>query len=573
MQLRLESAAYLFYCKLKEKKFSKNIWLSKTTEKMNIGYLKTVKFNHNSISKATLCLMILFSMGLHKSHAQSNTSVDSPNIIIMYSDDHTAQSIGAYQNVLRYGLKLDHTPTPNIDRLAEGGIRFYNAFVTNSICKPSRAVLLTGMHSHKNGVLTNGESISLDLETFPMILQDNGYQTAMIGKWHLGTEPQGFDYYEVLYGQGPYYNPTMRTSNGDVDRHGHTTEIITESALEWMRLGREPDKPFMMIYNHKAPHRNWLPGPALNDYQDRDLPEPSTLFYDYSGLATAAHEQDMEIGTTMSWAWDLKVPINPATGEPSDGWENLIERNRLTDEQLQRIMNAYAEDNEYLYENYDQMSNQDLLRWKYQRYVKDYLRVIREVDDEVGKMIAYLERENLLDNTIVVYAGDQGFFLGENGWFDKRWIYEESMRMPLIVHWPEGIDAGIANKNLVQNLDLAPTVLDLAGTEIPDRMQGRSMVPLLKGENPEDWRDAVYYHYYEGPPRVHEVARHYGVRTDRYTLVHYPDHNEWELFDLEYDPDQINSVYGEPDYAEVQQQLKNRIDELQEQYEDYTWNE
>ncbi|MEX2600789.1 MAG: sulfatase, partial [Balneolaceae bacterium] len=466
--------------------------------------------------------------------------------------------------------------------------RFDNAFVTNSICKPSRAVLLTGMHSHKNGVLTNGEEISVDLETFPKILQRNGYQTAMIGKWHLGTEPQGFDYYEVLYGQGPYYNPTMRTSNGDVDRYGHTTEIIGGRALEWLRLQRDRDKPFMMIYNHKAPHRNWLPGPALNDYQKRDLPEPETLFYglqnqdapattegryEYPGLTTAAQEQDMEIGTTMSWAWDLKVPTNPETGEPSDGWDNLVERNRLTDEQLERIMSAYADDNEYLFDNYDQMTQEDLLRWKYQRYVKDFLRVIREVDDEVGKLMAYLERENLLDNTIVIYAGDQGFFLGENGWFDKRWIYEESFRMPLIVHWPEGIEPGSVNKNLVQNLDLAPTILDLAGTEIPSQMQGRSVVPLLRGQNPGDWRDAVYYHYYEGPPRVHNVAKHYGVRTGRYTLVHYPDHDEWELFDLQEDPEQLRSVYEEPEYAEVQQQLKNRIDELQEQYEDDTWDE
>ena len=521
--------------------------------------------------------------------AQLTGFPEKPNIIVMYSDDHTAQSIWAYRDALNYGLKLDHTPTPNIDRLAENGMRFDNAFVTNSICKPSRAVLLTGMHSHKNGVLTNSESISVDLETFPKVLQKSGYQTAMIGKWHLGTEPQGFDYYEVLYGQGPYYNPTMRTSNGDVEKHGHTTEIISESALEWLRLKRDRDKPFMMIYNHKAPHRNWLPGPALNEYKDRDIPEPPTLFYglqesgdgpkspvgsyEYPGLTTAAQQQDMEIGTTMMWAWDLKMSINPKTGEQTEGWKNLIESNRLTDKQLLRINDAYAEENQYLLDHYDQMSEKELLRWKYQRYIKDYLRVIREVDDEVGKMMAWLERENLLDNTILIYAGDQGFFLGENGWFDKRWIYEESFRMPLIVHWPEGIETGSVNKKLVQNLDLAPTILDLAGADIPSQMQGRSMVPLLRDQNPGDWRDAVYYHYYEGPPRVHNVAKHYGVRTERYTFVHFPNHDEWELFDLQEDPEQLRSVYGEPEYAEVQQQLKNRIDELQEQYEDDTWDE
>lgn len=537
-----------------------------------------------------LILFLLTACSDPKNSGNENELPAKPNIIIMYSDDHTAQSIGAYRDALSYGLKLDHTPTPNIDRLAENGMRFDNAFVTNSICKPSRAVLLTGLHSHKNGVLTNGESLSLDLETFPMLLQEAGYQTAMIGKWHLGTEPQGFDYYEVLHGQGPYYNPTMRTSNGDVDKHGHTTEIIGEAALEWLRSKRERDNPFMMIYNHKAPHRNWLPGPALNEYKDRDIPEPPTLFYglqedgdapqspagsyEYPGLTTAAQQQDMEIGTTMMWAWDLKLAINPNTGEQTEGWENLVESNRLTEEQLKRIKDAYAEENQYLLDHYDQMSEKELLRWKYQRYIKDYLRVIREVDDEVGKMMAWLEREKLLDNTIVMYAGDQGFFLGENGWFDKRWIYEESMRMPLIAHWPEGIEAGSVNKQLVQNLDLAPTMLDLAGMEIPDRMQGRSLVPLLKGEEPGNWRDAVYYHYFEGPDiGPHDVARHYGLRTDRYTLVHFPAHDEWELFDLKKDPEQIQSVYGEPDYAEVQQQLIERLDELQQQYQDDTWDQ
>ncbi|WP_170864372.1 sulfatase family protein [Fodinibius roseus] len=537
------------------------------------------------------CLPVLFlamagggqlSVGQSYSAAASGTGSRSsdageespPNIIVMYSDDHTAQSIGAYREALNYGLKLDHTPTPNIDRMAEEGMRFDNAFVTNSICKPSRAVLLTGQHSHLNGVITNLQSIDVDLETFPQLLQQAGYQTAMIGKWHLGTEPQGFDYYEVLHGQGPYYNPTMRTPEGDKDYQGHTTGIITDIALRWLRMERDRDEPFMMIYNHKAPHREWLPGPSLNDYQKRDLPEPPSLFYDYSGLTTAAHEQDMEIGevggSDMRWGRDLKVPLHPETGEVNESWNNLVKGNSLTDAQLERIKEAYAEDNEYLYENYAQMTDKERLRWRYQRYVKDYLRVIREVDNEVGRMMDYLKRENLLDNTVVIYAGDQGFFLGENGWFDKRWIYEESMRMPLIVHWPEGIAPESVNKQLVQNLDLAPTILDLAGAEIPGQMQGRSLVPLLKGEEPADWRDAVYYHYYEGPELErgwHDVAKHYGVRTDRYTLAHFYTHDEWELFDLQEDPEQLQSVYGDPEYAEVQEELKQKIRELQQKYD------
>lgn len=519
------------------------------------------------ITPLVLCVMMLVGGNFTLLAQTTSSSEDRPNIIIMYSDDHAAQSIGAYREALDYGLKLDHTPTPNIDKLADEGMRFDNAFVTNSICKPSRAVLLTGTHNHKNKVWTNGESLDPGLLTFPPLLKKAGYQTAMFGKWHFGSEPQGFDYYEILRGQGPYYNPVMRTSNGDVQRQGHTTEIVTNSALNWLKR-RDSDKPFMVMYNQKAPHRNWLPGPRhLNDYRNTDIPEPPSLFYDYSGLASPAENQEMEIANHMSWGRDLKVPKDPETGEPGGGWDNLVKRNNLTDEQLERIKQSYQENNQYLYENWNQMSEKEKIRWKYQRYIKDYLRVIRGVDDGVGRLMNYLKRENLYDNTVVIYAGDQGFFLGENGWFDKRWIYEESMRMPLIVHWPEGIDAGSVSKQLVQNLDLAPTLLDLAKVEIPEKMQGKSLIPILKGDQPESWRDAVYYHYYEGPPRVHSVAKHYGVRTDRYTLAHYYDQDAWELFDLKKDSEQLRSVYGDPEYADIQKKLKKKIKELQKKYE------
>ena len=527
--------------------------------------------------RGTLAGLIILAMLLvingctsanESSNQQQEKGSDRPNIIVMYSDDHTAQAVGAYRGALRYGLELDHTPTPHIDRLARGGMRFDNAFVSNSICKPSRAVFLSGMHSHKNGVLTNSDSIAVDLETFPKLLRDEGYQTAKIGKWHLVTEPQGFDYYEVLYGQGPYYNPTLRSSKGDIEYEGHTTEIITNSTLNWLKKERDRDKPFMLIYNHKAPHRNWLPGPDhLNDYKDRDLPEPPSLFYDYSGLTTAAREQDMEIGSTLSWGWDLKFKHHPETGEPLPGWEQVIRRNKLTQEQRQVIEEAYAKENDELAKNISEMTEKDRLRWRYQRYVKDYLRVIRGLDDGVGRVMAYLERENLLDNTVVIYAGDQGFFLGENGWFDKRWIYEESMRMPLIVHWPEGVEAESVNDQLVQNLDLAPSILDLAGAEVPENMQGRSLVPLLKGEKPDEWREGLYYHYYEGPPKVHKVAKHYGLRTDRYTLAHFYENDEWELFDLREDPEQLQSVYDDPEYAEVQARLRQQLAELRSRYD------
>jgi len=279
----------------------------------------------------------------------------------------------------------------------------------------------------------------------------------------------------------------------------------------------------------------------------------------------------MEIATTMDWGWDLKVPLNPETGEPNPGWQRLIKSNNFTAGQLRLIEEAYESENAYLYAHYHQMTHRERVRWKYQRYIKDYLRVVRGVDDGVGEVVAYLEQEGVLDNTIIIYAGDQGFFLGEKGWFDKRWIYEESMRMPLIVYWPERIKPGSVDEHLVQNLDLAPTILELARLTPPDYMQGVSLLPLLKGQQPEVWRDAVYYHYYEGSQGAHRVARHYGVRTERYTLAHFPEYGEWELFDLGTDPEQLDNVYGKLGFETIQEQLKNHINKLQKLYEDNTW--
>jgi len=493
---------------------------------------------------------------------------ERPNIIFIFSDDHAAQTIGAYQDALDYGLELEHSPTPNIDRLARQGMRFDNAFVTNSICKPSRAAVLTGQFGHLNGMRDNANPrFDNSNLTYTELLQDAGYQTAVIGKWHLGSEPENFDYYEVLRGQGPYYNPEMRTSNGSRQRHGHTTEIITDRTLHWLKQQRDRDKPFMLMYQHKAPHRNWVPGPKhLNDYRGRDLPEPDTLFYDYSGLASPAHNQDMEIATTMRRGWDLIVDQNPETGESGEQWNRLVNHNDLTDRQLQRIKDAYGPANEQLYSQWDQMSDKDKRRWRYQRYIKNYLRVIRGVDDGVGRVLDYLERTGLDDNTIVIYTSDQGFFVGENGWFDKRWMYEESFRTPFIVRWPDEVRPGSSNDGFVQNIDFGPTMLDMAGLDIPDRMQGKSLVPLMKGNTPDDWRDALYYQYFEYPA-VHSVRRHYGIRTDRYKLIHYFREGKWELFDLQEDPEELESVYGDSDYAQVQKRLKQRLDKLQDNYE------
>ncbi len=478
---------------------------------------------------------------------------ERPNIIFIYSDDHTAQAVGAYQGNLDYGLRLDHSPTPNIDRLAQQGMRFDNAFVTNSICKPSRAAVLTGRFGHETGVTTNGKQIDPKLLTFPKVLQKNGYQTAIVGKWHLGSEPQGFDYYEVLYGQGPYYNPAMRTKDGRVNHKGYTTEVIGEQAMQWLKEGRAQDKPFLLMFQHKAPHRRWLPGPRhANDYAGRTLPEPDTLFYDYRGLTSPASNQAMEIATHMRWGADLKISKHPESGKELRRYPDHLEP-------------AYRPMNERLLANYDKMSEKEITRWKYQRYIKDYLRTIQGIDDTVGRVMRYLRSSGLADNTIVIYTADQGFFLGENGWFDKRWMYEESLRIPLIVRWPGKVKRGSVDEHLVQNLDFAPTLLDLAGAKVPEKMQGRSFAPLLKGEDPDDWRDAIYYQYWEYPG-AHSVRKHYGVRTRRYKLIHFHNAGTWEMFDLKKDPEELHSVYGDNDYADVQKRLMKKLKALQKRY-------
>jgi arylsulfatase A-like enzyme len=514
-------------------------------------------------------------VGLVANGAQAAS--DKPNIVFIFSDDHTAQAVGAYQGHLDYGLELDHSPTPNIDRLAQQGMRFDNAFVANSICKPSRAAVLTGKFGHLNGMKDNkNPNFDNDQLVFTTLLQEAGYETAVIGKWHLGSEPKGFDYYEVLYGQGPYYNPKMRTPNGDVQHEGYVTEIITDEAMDWLKKQEGNDKPFLLMYQHKAPHRNWVPGPDhVNDYAGRDLPEPDTLFYDYSGLATPAHKQDMEIATTMSWGWDLKVrpdqvPRHPKTGKKVKAGEwrsygRLKSINALTEGQLAWLEQGYKPMNARLHADYASMSEKDLTRWKYQRYIKDYLRVVRGLDDGVGRIMEYLEKSGLKDDTIVIYTSDQGFFLGENGWFDKRWMYEESFRTPLIVRWPGTVEPGSVNKDFVQNIDFGPTMLGMAGLDVPEQMQGRSLTPLLKGQTPEGWRESLYYQYFEFPA-VHSVRRHYGVRTERYKLIHYYRMDEWELFDLKKDPEELNSVYGEAAYQDVQKRMKRELRRLQDKY-------
>jgi arylsulfatase A-like enzyme len=530
----------------------------------------STSFLRASTALWTGALLLLLAASPPLAQAQpagSDDSAERPNIVFIFSDDHAVQALGAYDRRL-----AAFNPTPNLDRLAQQGMLFKNAFVTNSICVPSRGAILTGQFGHKTGLKTNGSRIDPGQTTFPKRLKEAGYQTAIVGKWHLKADPNGFDYWEVLPGQGAYYNPSFRMS-GDTTRYtGYTSEVITDRALRWLEEGRDADQPFMLMYQHKAPHRNWMPGPDhLNTYDDVQIPAPKSLFYDYSGLSTPAVVQDMEISTDMRWGWDLKLPLRPgARGDTARGYPNFIER--FTPEQRRMWKEAYRPENEQFYQQYRtaRMQGRDLTRWKYQRYIKDYLRTIRSMDAQVGRLLGYLEENGLAENTIVVYSSDQGFFLGENGWFEKRWVYEESQRTPLIFRGPGVTEPGAESEAMVQNLDFAQTFLDVAGVDAPAQMQGRSLAPLMRGEeSSEDWREALYYHYYEGGYEggVHNVARHEGVRTNRYKLIHFYTLDQWELFDLNEDPDELHNVYNDPDYADVRKRMKERLDVLRDKYE------
>ena len=485
--------------------------------------------------------------------AQSGTK--RPNILFIFTDDHAQQSISAY------GSKIN--VTPNIDRIAQEGVLFKNNTCCNSICGPSRAAILTGKHSHVNGFRSNLDTFDGNQETFPKLFQQAGYETAMIGKWHLKSDPQGFDHWEVFPGQGHYYNPVLYDAEGENKYEGYATDIVTNLSLRWLEEQRDDEKPFMLMCQHKAPHRTWSPGPDhLTLYDDVEIPEPDTLFDDYENRAAVLKENEMMIGEHLMYAYDLKVQ---GTGrEDALGRDfPFREYKRMTPEQRKAWDAAYDPKNEqFLAEN---PQGDDLVRWKYQRYIKDYLRCIASVDDNVGRMLDYLDEQGLAENTLVIYSSDQGFYLGEHGMYDKRWMYEESLRMPLVARWPGRIKAGTVVEELTQNIDFAPTFLDAAGVDTPVAMQGESLVPLMAGEAVADWRDAIYYHYYE--KGEHNVARHEGVRTAWYKLIHYYDVEQWELFDLEKDPQEMKSVYGDAGYGEVLAMMEQKLVSLKKQYE------
>jgi arylsulfatase A-like enzyme len=510
------------------------------------------------------CFLFLIISACGTKDASKNSDTDRPNIIFMMTDDHAYQAISAYDD------KLIHTPA--IDQLASQGMRFDQAFVTNSICSPCRAVILTGKFSHINGVRNNAVKFDSTQVTFPKLLQGAGYQTAVIGKWHLKTQPTGFDFWKVLPDQGDYYHPEFRTKDGMVKEEGYATDVVTNMAIEWLDKGRDPSKPFMLMYQHKAPHREWWPSmDHLNSFKDSPLPEPKSLYDNYENRGRAAKEAEMRLFEHMALSSDNK--IRPDIVEKHGYTEfmkwykpvYLKQYDRLSEDEKKRWDAVYGPINEDFDKN--PRKGKELIAWKYQRYMQDYLACIQSIDDNVGRLMKYLDENGLSKNTIVVYTSDQGFYLGEHGWFDKRFMYEESFRTPLIIRWPEHIKAGSINNDLVQNLDFAQTFLDIAGLNAPGDMQGKSLKPLLKGNN-DKWRDAIYYHYYEYPG-IHAVKRHYGVRTDRYKLIHfYFDVDEWELYDLETDPQEMNNLYGNSAYTGIQEDLHKRLEELRLQYGD-----
>ncbi len=478
--------------------------------------------------------------------ATSSSSVaERPNVVFLFADDHAAHAISAYQQHLRYGARLPRTP--NLDRVADDGMLFVNAFVTNSICGPARATVLTGQYGHINGVMTNSEALHPATVTFPKLMQNAGYETALFGKWHLRTKPKGFSHYEILSGQGPYYNPTLHSDADSTRYTGYTLDIVTDRAMKWLSSGRGQGKPFMLMLSFNAPHRWWDPGPAqLGMYRDTTFAEPPTFWDSAAGRGSAARDPEMKIGLDMI-PRDLKLePPNNLTAQQRLVWDA-----------------AYAPENKAFWAG--RLDGDARTRWQYHRFIADYMRVVSALDAQVGRVLRSLDDAGLSRNTVVVYTSDQGFFLGDHGWFDKRWMYEESLRTPLLVRWPGVVRAGSRNDNMVMNLDIAETFLELAGVAPPASMQGQSIVPLLRGESPASWRKSIYYQYFEYPG-WHAVRRLYGVRTSRYKLIHYYEIGEWELFDLDRDPDELTSVYRLESYASIVRDLKVELATLRSRY-------
>ncbi len=465
-----------------------------------------------------------------------------PNILFLFTDDHALNALSAYGGSL---AKI--APTPHLDRIANEGMLFKHCLVSNSICAPSRAVILTGKYSHLNGQLTNREVFDGSQQTVSKLLQKAGYQTAIVGKWHLKSTPTGFDHFEVLKGQGQYYNPMLITNGKNVKHTGYTTDIITDQSLKWLKQ-RDAKKPFFLMTQHKAPHGRWEPALRhLNTFEKVKIPEPPTLFDYYSGRSAASANHKMGIAEDM-------------------GPNRLMFRysSKFTPEQF-KIFDGHFRPRNEAFEKLN-LQGRDRTRWNYQRYIKNYLRCVKAVDENVGRMLKYLDENALAKNTVIIYSSDQGFWLGEHGWFDKRWMYEESLHTPLLIRWPGRVKPGSINANLVSNLDFAQTFLDIAGAVQPSDMQGRSITPILQGHTPENWRKTHYYHYHEAGG--HGVPLHYGVTDGRYKLIRFPDSklDTWEFFDLKTDPQELKSRYTDKDYIQKINALKEELTRLRSQY-------
>ncbi|MAG93659.1 MAG: sulfatase [Planctomycetaceae bacterium] len=489
-----------------------------------------------SNSVAALIVQLLITLG------STAVAAERPNILFIFTDDHALNAISAYGGPL-----AEIAPTPHIDRIAKEGMLFRHCLVTNSICAPSRAVVLTGKYSHLNGQLTNKKEFDGSQQTAPKLLGAAGYQTAIVGKWHLKSTPTGFDHFEVLKGQGQYYNPMLLTNGQQVKHVGYTTDIITSQALKWLEQ-RDRGKPFFLMCQHKAPHGRWEPALRhLSDFDDVEIPEPPTLFDDYAGRSAAPAGHEMGIAEHI-------------------GPSRLMFRysSKFTPEQL-KVFDAYFRPRNEAVQKAN-LTGKERTRWNYQRYIKNYLRCVKAVDENIGRMLKYLDDAGLAEDTIVIYSSDQGFWLGEHGWFDKRWMYEESLHTPLLVRWPGVTRPSSSSDALVSNVDFAETFLDVAKVKIPEDMQGRSLTPLLHGKTPTDWRKTHYYHYYEAGG--HGVPLHYGVTDGRFKLIRFPDKklDTWEFFDLKNDPMELRSRYGDSDYAQSVSELKKELERLRQKY-------
>lgn len=519
-----------------------------------IWHALTISFSYPIIMMTQTLRILVLAALIAPSCVQADN--DRPNIVFLFSDDLTTQAISAYN----YGLELP--PTPNFDRLASEGMLFENSFCGNSICTPSRATVMTGLHSHKNGIVNLGGALDPRRPSWPKKLQQSGYTTAVFGKWHMKTKPSGFDDWEVFSGQGSYYNPDLYSAKGSRRVEGHSTDVVTDVALDWLDK-RDKTQPFALLIQHKAPHRNWKPSlKELELYRDITLPEPPSLFDDYESRVSAKNHK-MGIDQHMRMASDLML----FKGNEA---QNVL--SRFTPTQRKAYLAAFEEENAAFLAN--PPTGKALVRWKYQRYMKNYLRCVAGVDRNVGRVMDRLDSLGLAENTIVVYCADQGFYLGEHGWFDKRWAYEESLKMPLIVRWPGKVKKGSRATAMVQNIDYAPTLLDMAGVDVDWKVHGISLAPILTngGVTPEDWRQTIYYRYIDGG---HGVPQHSAIRTQDYKLLHFDQPRNaaeeaslWELFNLKQDPQEMSNLAGRADHSAKLESMKELFWTTRKHYDD-----